>query len=63
MNRHGQLAELEDDGQLTALHVDVFQACGLAEAPRTVLISWTSVSSSTMWYFSRRNGLAHRWHG
>ena len=31
VDRHGQLAELEDDGQRTALHVDVFQARRLTE--------------------------------
>ncbi len=31
VDRHRQLAELEDDGQLTALHVDVFQAGRLTE--------------------------------
>ena len=31
MDRHGQFAELEDDGELTALHVDVFQTRRLTE--------------------------------
>ena len=31
VDRHGQLAELEVDGELTALHVDVFQARRLTE--------------------------------
>ncbi len=31
---------------------------GSPSTPRTVLISWTRVSSNTAWYFSRRNGVA-----